>query len=51
MVHAGVVGGDRVTDLISVGVLASWLPRDAVDDAVAAAGKGARRSGGSCRRT
>jgi hypothetical protein len=47
MVDAGVAGGGGMADLISVGVLASWLPRDAVDDAVAVTGKGARRRGGS----
>jgi hypothetical protein len=31
---------------VSLGVLASWVPRDAVDDAVEAAGKGAKRAGG-----
>jgi hypothetical protein len=31
---------------VSLGVLASWVPRDAVDDAVLATGKGARRAGG-----
>ena len=35
-----------LTDLVSLGVLASRVPRDAVDDAVAAAGKAARRRGG-----
>jgi hypothetical protein len=45
--HNGVVaGGGRLTDWISLGVLASSVPRDAVDGAVAAAGKGARRSDG-----
>jgi hypothetical protein len=45
--HNGVVAaGARLTDWISLGVLASSVPRDAVDDAVAAAGKGARRSDG-----
>ena len=39
-------GGGRLTDWISLGVLASSVPRDAVDEAVAAAGKGARRSDG-----
>jgi hypothetical protein len=38
--------GVRLTDLVSLGVLASWVPRDAVDEAVAAAGREARRSGG-----
>ncbi len=47
MTHNGVVAaGGRLTDWISLGVLASSVPRDAVDDAVAAAGKGARRSDG-----
>jgi len=41
------MAGSRVlTDWISLGVLASSVPRDVVDDAVAAAGKGARRAGG-----
>jgi hypothetical protein len=45
--HNGVVaGGGRLTDWISLGVLASSVPRDAVDEAVAAAGRGARRSDG-----
>jgi hypothetical protein len=45
--HNGVVAaGGRLTDWISLGVLASSVPRDAVDAAVAAAGKGARRSDG-----
>src|SRR5215472_7324498 len=39
-------GGGRLTDWISLGVLASSVPRDAVDEAVAAAGKGAKRSDG-----
>lgn len=38
--------GGRLTDWISLGVLAGRVPRDAVDDAVEAAGKGARRSDG-----
>jgi Insertion element 4 transposase N-terminal len=41
----GVVGG-RLTDWVSLGVLASWVPRDAVDDAVAETGRAARRAGG-----
>jgi hypothetical protein len=41
-----VAAGGRLTDWISLGVLASSVPRDAVDEAVAAAGKGARRSDG-----
>jgi len=39
-------GGGRLTDLVSVGVLASWLPRDVVDDAVGACGRHERRRGG-----
>ena len=47
MAHNGVVAaGGRLTDWISLGVLASSVPRDAVDAAVAAAGKGAKRSDG-----
>jgi Insertion element 4 transposase N-terminal len=41
----GVAGG-RLADWISLGVLASWVPADAIDDAVEAAGKGERRRGG-----
>jgi hypothetical protein len=41
-----VAAGGRLTDWISLGVLASAVPRDAVDEAVAAAGKGAKRSDG-----
>jgi Insertion element 4 transposase N-terminal len=45
--HNGVVAaGGRLTDWISLGVLASSVPRDAVDEAIAAAGKGAKRSDG-----
>lgn len=36
----------RLTDWISIGVLASSVPRDAVDEAVMVTGKGAKRSGG-----
>ena len=39
-------GGDVLTDWVSLGVLASAVPRDAVDDAVAVTGKGAQRAGG-----
>ena len=46
MTHADVVGGGALTDLVSLGVLASAVPRDVVDDAVAVTGKGARRAGG-----
>jgi hypothetical protein len=42
----GMAGGGLVTDWISLGVLASSVPRDVVDDAVAATGRGARRAGG-----
>ena len=41
-----VAAGGRLTDWVSLGVLASSVPRDAVDDAIAAAGKGAKRSDG-----
>jgi hypothetical protein len=41
-----VAGGERLTDWVSLGVLASSVPRDAVDDAVAVTGKRARRSDG-----
>ena len=47
MTHNGVVAaGGRLTDWISLGVLASSVPRDAVDAAIAAADRGARRSDG-----
>jgi Insertion element 4 transposase N-terminal len=47
MAHNGVVaGGGRLTDQISIGVLAASVPGDAVDEAVAAAGRQARRSDG-----
>jgi hypothetical protein len=47
MAHNGVVAaGGRLTDWISLGVLASAVPRDAVDEAITAAGRGARRSDG-----
>ena len=47
MTDTGVVaGGGLLTDWISLGVLASWVPRDAVDEAVQTAGKAARRAGG-----
>jgi hypothetical protein len=38
----GSVAGGRLTDWISLGVLASWVPADAIDDAVEATGKVAR---------
>ncbi len=44
------VAGPVLTDLVSLGVLASRVPRDAVDDAVAATGKQARRRGGKLPR-
>jgi hypothetical protein len=43
--------GGVLTDWISLGVLASAVPRDAVDEAIAVTGKGAKRAGASCRRT
>ena len=42
----GVVAGGRLTDWISLGVLASWVPADAIDEAVAVTGKKALRKGG-----
>ena len=44
--NGGVAAGGRLTDWISLGVLASSVPRDAVDEAVAAAGRAAKRSDG-----
>jgi hypothetical protein len=41
----GVAGG-RLTDWISLGVLASQVPADAIDDAVEATGRQAQRRGG-----
>jgi hypothetical protein len=46
MAQTGGVAGDRLSDWISVCVLASWVPRDAVGEAVEAAGKAAKRKGG-----
>jgi Insertion element 4 transposase N-terminal len=47
MTHNGVMAaGGRLTDWISLGVLASAVPRDAVDEAITAAGRSARRSDG-----
>src|SRR6266540_2316107 len=46
MTQTGSVAEGRLSDWISLGVLASWVPRDAVDEAVEAAGKGAKRKGG-----
>jgi len=45
MAQTGRVAG-RLSDWISLGVLASWVPRDAVEDAVEVTGKAARRRGG-----
>jgi Insertion element 4 transposase N-terminal len=44
--QTGVVAGGRLADWISLGVLASWVPADAVDDAIEAAGRQAQRRGG-----
>jgi hypothetical protein len=47
MADNGVVtAGGRLTGWVSLGVLAVFVPRDAVDDLVAAAGKQARRPDG-----
>jgi hypothetical protein len=47
MTQAGAGAGSSVlTDWVSLGVLASSVPRDVVDDAVEVTGKGARRAGG-----
>jgi hypothetical protein len=46
MTQTGRVAGDRLSDWISLGVLASWVPRDAVEDAVEDTGKSAKRTGG-----
>jgi hypothetical protein len=46
MTQADGVAGSALTDWISLGVLASSVPRDAVDDAVEVTGKSARRAGG-----
>ena len=39
-------GSGALTDWISLGVLASSVPRDVVDEAIAETGRGARRAGG-----
>ena len=44
--NAGVAAGRRWTDQVSLGVLASAVPRDVIDDVVAAAGRQAKRSDG-----
>ena len=41
-----VAAGGRLTDQITLGVLAASVPRDAVDEAIAAAGRQARRRDG-----
>jgi hypothetical protein len=46
MTQTGAVDGQRLSDWVSLGVLASWVPRDAVDEAIEATGRGARRAGG-----
>src|ERR1700756_3125129 len=46
MAQTEMVAGGRLTDWVSLGVLALWVPRDVVDEAVAVTGKGARRAGG-----
>ncbi|MFC6080303.1 transposase domain-containing protein, partial [Sphaerisporangium aureirubrum] len=46
MTHGGVVAGGRLTDWVSLGVLTASVPRDVVDEAVAVAGRQARRAGG-----
>jgi hypothetical protein len=43
---AGVAAGGRWTDQVSLGVLASSVPRDVIDDVVAACGRQAKRSDG-----
>jgi hypothetical protein len=50
MAQTGVVAGGALIDSISLRVLASAVPRDAVDDAVEATGRGAKRSGGKLPR-
>ncbi len=44
--NGAVSAGGRLTDWVSLGVLASSVPRDAVDEAVAVTGKQARRRDG-----
>jgi len=46
MAQTEVVAGGRLTDWVWLGVLASRVPRDVVDDAIAVTGRGARRAGG-----
>ena len=40
------VAGGRLTDWMTLGVLACWVPADAVDDAIEVTGKRAQRRGG-----
>jgi len=44
--NAVVAGEGRLTDWVSIGVLASSVPRDAVDEAIAVTGRQAQRSDG-----
>ena len=44
MTQTGMVASGALTGWISLGALASAAPRDVVDDAVEAAGSGAKRS-------
>jgi Insertion element 4 transposase N-terminal/Transposase DDE domain len=44
--NAGVAAGRRWTDQVSLGVLAASVPRDVIDDVVAACGRQAKRSDG-----
>jgi hypothetical protein len=46
MAQTGGVAGGRLSDWISLGVLASWVSRDAVEEAVEVTGKTAKRKGG-----
>ena len=46
MTQTGVMAGGRLTDWISLGVLASWVPADAVDGAIEATGRQVQRRGG-----
>jgi Insertion element 4 transposase N-terminal len=44
--NAEVAAGSRWTDQVSLGVVASSVPRDVIDDAVAVAGRSTKRSDG-----
>src|ERR1700689_4569507 len=46
MAQTGVVAGGRLTDWVSLGVLASWAPADAVEDAGEGTGRKAQGRGG-----